>query len=248
MRQGTTKIIGVIPAHMDSQRLPGKVLCRIGDRAMLDWVYERARRSPLLTELVVATDSERILGHCARRGIPSIRTGNHACGSDRIHEVLLRTDGDIYVNIQADEPTVRAEHIECLLGPILAGKGDVTTLKTVLDDAAAQDPNCVKVVTGAGGRALYFSRLPVPYRRDGTRTCPYYKHLGLYAYRRSALERFHRLPPSPLEQAEKLEQLRLLENGIDILVQETPYDTVGVDTEEDLRRAVAFFAAETPRC
>jgi 3-deoxy-manno-octulosonate cytidylyltransferase (CMP-KDO synthetase) len=242
--QNHFKILGVIPARYDSERLPGKVLREIGNKAMLHWVYERARRSSLIEEVLVATDSEEVLEYCAKWDIPSIRTGRHASGSDRIHEVLERTDGDIYVNIQGDEPTLRTDHIDRLLRPILDRRGKIATLKVAIDPATAQDPNCVKVVTDTRGHALYFSRLPVPCNRDNRENIRYYKHIGLYAYTRSALALFHSLPPSQLEQTEKLEQLRLLENGIDILVEETPYDTVGVDTEADLEKAAAFLAAE----
>jgi 3-deoxy-manno-octulosonate cytidylyltransferase (CMP-KDO synthetase) len=242
--QQRPKIIGVIPARLDSQRLPRKVLRDIEGRAMVLHVYERARRSPLLAILYVATDSEEVLECCRAHGIPSIHTGRHASGSDRLHEVMQRTDGDIYVNIQGDEPTVRADHVERLLHPILQGRGDVATLKTAIDGETARDPNCVKVVADARGRALYFSRLPIPCNRDDREAVRYYKHIGIYGYTRKALEQFHGLPPSPLEKAEKLEQLRLLENGIGILVEETPFDTVGVDTEADLEKAAAFLAAE----
>jgi 3-deoxy-manno-octulosonate cytidylyltransferase (CMP-KDO synthetase) len=239
------KIIGVIPARLDSSRLPGKVLRKIGDRAMLQRVYERAGSSPLLTELLVASESKEVLQFCADRKIPSMRTRRHKSGSDRLHEVMQRTDGDIYVNIQGDEPTLRKDHIESLLRSLLDGRGEIATLKVAIDSATARDPNCVKVVTDKQGRALYFSRLPIPCNRDDREDIRYYKHIGLYGYTRSALELFHGLGPSELEKTEKLEQLRLLENGIDILVEETPYDTIGVDTEEDLEKAAAFLAAET---
>ncbi|MBN2242713.1 MAG: 3-deoxy-manno-octulosonate cytidylyltransferase, partial [Acidobacteria bacterium] len=228
--QSRSKIIGVIPARLDSSRLPGKVLRKIGDKAMLERVYDRARSSPLLSELVVASDSEEILQFCAHRKIPSVETRPHKSGSDRLYEVLQRTDGKFYLNIQGDEPTLRKDHIDRLLRPLLAGRSSIVTLKAGIDPAAARDPNCVKVVTDKKGRALYFSRLPIPYNRDGREDIRYYKHIGLYGYTRSALELFHKLPPSKLEQAEKLEQLRLLENGAEILVEETPYDTIGVDT------------------
>ena len=127
---------------------------------------------------------------------------------------------------------------------MIEGDADITTLKVAIDAETARDPNCVKVVTDARGYALYFSRLPIPCNRDTDADGRYFKHIGLYAYTRSALDRFHSLPPSILERTEKLEQLRLLENGISILVSETPYDTIGVDTEEDLNKAAAFFAAE----
>ena len=242
--QNRFKIIGVIPARLDSTRLPGKVLRKIGDRAMLHQVYDRARSSLLLTELLVASDSEEVLRYCADREIPSMCTRQHGSGSDRLHEVMQRTDGDIYVNIQGDEPTLRKDHIDRLLRPLISEKSKISTLKVAIDPATAQDPNCVKVVTDKKGRALYFSRLPIPCNRDNREDVRYYKHIGLYGYTRSALELFHSLPPSGFEKTEKLEQLRLLEHGIEILVEETPFDTIGVDTEGDLIKAAAFLAAE----
>ncbi len=235
-----SKIIGVIPARYDSERLPGKVLREIGGKAMVHWVYERARESVLLNELLVATDSEEVCRYCADHGVPTIMTARHSSGSDRLFEVMERTDGAIYVNLQGDEPTLRPDHIERLLRPILAGEEEVTTLKVSIDCAAAQDPNCVKVVTDSRNRALYFSRFPIPFNRGALSGIKCYKHIGLYGYTRKALRLFHALPQSALELSERLEQLRLLENGIAVMVLETPYDTVGVDTEADLKRAAEF--------
>jgi 3-deoxy-manno-octulosonate cytidylyltransferase (CMP-KDO synthetase) len=240
------KIVGVIPARFNSQRLPGKVLLQIGDKPMVHWVYDRARLSSLLSELLVATDSRTVQQYCLSYKIPVMLTREHPSGSDRLHEVMERTDGDIYVNIQGDEPTIRADHIELLLRPILNREAEITTLKTAIDEAAAQNANCVKVVTDNRGRALYFSRFPIPFDRDAAGAVRFYKHIGLYAYTRAALDRFHRMPQSTLELAEKLEQLRYLENGIAILVAETPHDTIGVDTEADLERAREFLASESP--
>ena len=237
------KVLGVIPARLDSKRLPGKILRDIAGKAMVHWVYERARQSPLLGGLIVATDSDQVQQYCLDHGIPVTRTGRHPSGSDRLHEVMERTDGDIYVNIQGDEPTLRPDHLELLLRPILAGEAEVTTLKVAVGDAAARDPNNVKVVTDDRGRALYFSRFPIPFDRDGSGKIQYYKHIGLYAYTRASLALFHRLPQSSLELAERLEQLRFLQQGIPILVSETPDDTVGVDTEADLERVIALFKA-----
>ncbi len=239
------KVIGVIPARLDSKRLPGKVLRDIAGKAMVHRVYEAARRSPLLTDLIVATDSEEVYRYCSSHGVHVTMTGHHPSGSDRLHEVMERTDGDIYVNIQGDEPTLRSDHLELLLQPVLAGEAEVTTLKVEVDVNAAHDPNNVKVVTDRSGRALYFSRYPLPFDRDGKGGIHYFKHIGLYAYTRAALTRFHQLPQSSLEVAEKLEQLRLLENGVPILVRETDHDTVGVDTEADLQRVIALFAGDT---
>jgi 3-deoxy-manno-octulosonate cytidylyltransferase (CMP-KDO synthetase) len=234
------KIVGVIPAHMNSKRLPGKVLLRIGDKPMIHWVYERTRQSSLLNELQVATDSEAVQQYCFSNDIPVIMTGEHPSGSDRLYEVMERTDGDIYVNIQGDEPTVRADHVDLLLRPILNGEAEVSTLRTPIDPVSAQNPNCVKVVTDHRGRALYFSRFSIPFDRDAEGKIRFYKHIGLYGYTRNVLALFHSLPQSSLESAEKLEQLRFLENGIAIMVAETPHDTIGVDAKDDLTKAAAF--------
>lgn len=237
------KIMGVIPARLNSSRLPGKALREIAGRPMIHWVYENAKRSPLLTDLIVATDSPEIQRSCEAASIPVTMTGEHPSGSDRLHEVMGRTDGDIYVNIQGDEPTLRPDHLELLLAPFLNGSGaQVTTLKVAIDVTSALDPNNVKVVTADDGRALYFSRCPIPFDRDGTGSVQHYKHIGLYAYTREALGLFHRLPQSSLELAERLEQLRYLQNGVPLFVAETPHDTVGVDTEADLQRVIALFS------
>ncbi len=234
--------MGVIPARLDSTRLPGKALRLIAGKPMLHWVYQNARQSPLLTELVVATDSEEIYNSCARASIPVTMTGKHPSGGDRLHEVMGRTDADIYVNVQGDEPTLRADHLELLLEPFGGStNAQVTTLKVAISDEAARDPNNVKVVTDHAGRALYFSRHAIPFDRDGTGDVQHFKHIGLYAYTRDALALFHRLPQSTLEMTERLEQLRLLENGVPIHVAETLHDTVGVDTEADLQRVIALF-------
>jgi 3-deoxy-manno-octulosonate cytidylyltransferase (CMP-KDO synthetase) len=238
------KVIGVIPAHLASTRLPGKVLIQIAGKAIVHWVYEAARQSPLLNELLVATDSPEVQQYCSAHDIPAIATREHPSGSDRLHEVMVRTDGDIYINVQGDEPTIRAEHIALLIGPLLKGAYEVTTLKVAIDEAAAQDPSCVKVVTDARGRALYFSREPIPFFGDSNEKRVFYKHIGLYGYTRAALSLFHRLPQGRLELTEKLEQLRFLENGIAIAVLETAHNTIGVDTEADLKQAAAFLTAK----
>ena len=240
--QSELKIMGVIPARFDSTRLPGKVLRTIAGRPMLYWVYQNASRSPFLTDLIVATDSDKVERFCQQQAIPVMMTGRHPSGTDRLHEVMERTDADIYVNIQGDEPLLRSEHLEALLAPFVSGTAQVTTLKVAIDDAAAQNPNHVKVVCDNAGQALYFSRYPIPFDRDGRGDVQRHKHIGLYAYTRQALAAFHALPEAPLERAEKLEQLRLLQNGISILVVETPYDTVGVDTESDLQKAALLLS------
>ncbi len=241
-------IIGIIPARLNSTRLPGKVLRPICGRPMLHHVFARASRCELLGDLVVATDSKEVHDSCSQNQIKvRMTSSHHASGTDRIHEVMQTLPADIYVNIQGDEPMIRPDHLQALLDLFLKDPStQVTTLKTPIGSVEAQNPNCVKVVTDKDGKALYFSRSPIPYHRDQTQSATYFKHLGVYAYTRSALDRFHRLPPSRLEQAEKLEQLRFLEQGIPIRVAETAYDTIGVDTEDDLRRVERFFQGIDP--
>ncbi len=236
-------ILGVIPARLNSTRLPGKVLRPICGRPMLHHVFARAGRSELLGDLLVATDSKEVYDYCARNQIKVHMTSSqHTSGTDRVHEIMQSLPADIYVNIQGDEPMIRREHLQALLEPFLkTAPVQVTTLKTPISAEEAHNPHCVKVVTDQPGKALYFSRSTIPFNRDLATEPSYFKHLGIYAYTRSALDRFHGLPPSPLEQAEKLEQLRFLEHGIPIHVAETPYDTIGVDTEDDLRRVEQYF-------
>lgn len=231
------RVLGVIPARLASTRLPGKVLREIAGEPMLAWVYRAARACPLLDEVLIATDSEEVMEFAHRRGLPAVFTpADCASGTDRVHAVAQSIPADIYVNIQGDEPMLRPEHITALLEPLVRADVEVATLATPCADDQIANPNAVKVVTAANGRALYFSRATIPYDRDGRGGVRVQKHMGFYAYRRAALQHFPRLAASALEAAEKLEQLRFLENGIDIYVTETPFDTIGVDTEEDLRR------------
>lgn len=210
---------------------------------MIEWVYHRARQARSLDKLLVATDSEEIVAYCNRAKIPvALTSAAHRSGTDRLVEVMRREPADIYVNIQGDEPMVTGEHLELLLGPYRESPAtQVSTLKVAISAQDARDPNNVKVVTDARGQALYFSRSQIPHDRDATGKAQYYKHLGLYAYTAAALERFHSLPPSPLELLEKLEQLRFLENGVPIAVVETSEDTIGVDTEENARMVEEYF-------
>lgn len=229
--------IAIIPARLGSTRLPGKILREIAGRPMLAWVYEGVRSSPLVEEVIVATESAVIANICREHGWAALMTSPQArSGTDRVYEVACAVPADVYINVQGDEPMARAEHIAALLEPMRQAGVLVSTLKT---PAAAEDfanPNAVKVVTDLAGRALYFSRAPIPHDRDGSGVARHFKHLGFYAYRKAALDRFCALPESTLERTERLEQLRFLENGIPIHVAETPYDTVGVDTEDDLKR------------
>lgn len=238
-------ILGVIPARLASSRLPGKVLRRIAGAPMLAHVFNRARRSPHLSALLVATDAEEVLEACRALGIPALLTSpEHPSGTDRLWEVSRARPADLYVNIQADEPLVTPGHIRALVEPFTGrAEARVVTLRIRATPEEASSPHVTKVVTDRWGRALYFSRAPVPFDRDRTGAVVYWKHVGLYAYRRESLDAFHRLPPSPLEAAERLEQLRFLENGIPVHVAETSEPTIGVDTEADLAAVEAHFRA-----
>lgn len=251
------RVVGVIPARLASTRMQRKVLREVAGRPLLAWVLDAARACPLLNEVVVAADSEEVAALCRAMVTPVVMTSPALpSGTDRMHAVSQMPEWggfDVYVNVQGDEPFLRPEHIEALLRPFARPEAEVTTLKVPCSAENIANPNAVKVVTAADGRALYFSRATIPYdrdaaigvsRRDGTGPL-YWKHIGLYAYRRAALERFPALPPSRLEQAERLEQLRLLENGMDLYVEPTEYDTVGVDTEADLVRAEEILRART---
>jgi len=234
------RVAGVIPARLGSTRLTRKVLRPIAGRPMVEWVWRAAHGSGLMDPVVVATDSEEVAAACRERGIPFAMTSpDCASGSDRVREVAGRVEADIYVNIQGDEPTLTADFFRPLLALFERPEVQVGTLAVDCPPNEIANPNAVKVVTARDGRALYFSRSTIPFDRDGVGFGGYRKHLGIYAYRKTVLERFAMLPPGTLEVAERLEQLRLLENGVDIYVASAPADTIGVDTEEDLARAEA---------
>jgi 3-deoxy-manno-octulosonate cytidylyltransferase (CMP-KDO synthetase) len=207
---------------------------------MLAWVYEAARACPQLDELLIATDSHEVAELCAQHSWPCQMTSPElASGTDRLHAVAELRHADIYVNIQGDEPLLKPEHLTALLAPFTHAAVDVSTLKVLCTPENIANPNAVKVVTAADGRALYFSRATIPYDRDGINP-PYWKHIGLYAYRKAALHQFPTLPHRTLEYTERLEQLRFLENGFNIYVAPTEFDTIGVDTEADLQRVEAL--------
>jgi 3-deoxy-manno-octulosonate cytidylyltransferase (CMP-KDO synthetase) len=242
----TERVLAVIPARLASTRLPRKVLRSIAGEPLLAWVYAAALRCDGLSGVVVAADSAEVMDFCRDRGIAAIETSPALpSGTDRLFAVSQQMVADIYINIQGDEPLLEHAHIADLLAPFARPKVEVTTLKVRCAPADAANPNAVKVVTAADGRALYFSRATIPFDRDHAGTVPLFKHLGLYAYRAAALARFAKLPPSPLEISERLEQLRMLENGIDIYVTETAHDTIGVDTEEDLQRVERILLARS---
>jgi 3-deoxy-manno-octulosonate cytidylyltransferase (CMP-KDO synthetase) len=234
-------IVAIIPARLGSTRLPRKILRDIAGRPMLAWVYEAARASKLLNEVIVATDSDEILEVCKKSGY-NVRMTSPGCksGTERVVEISRAVNADVYVNVQGDEPLTRPEHLDVLVELMQNPEVQVGTIKTPCSAVDINNPNAVKVVTDLSGKALYFSRATIPFDRDNAGTVDYFKHLGFYGYQKPALESFMLWPESQLERSERLEQLRFLDNGIPIHVTETPFDTVGVDTEEDLLRVQAI--------
>jgi len=223
---------GIIPARYASSRFPGKPLATILGKQMISIVYERARRSRLLSEVLVATDDERILKACADLGIPARMTSAaHGSGTDRAAEVARELDAGLIVNIQGDEPVLDPGAIDALVEALQDPSVVMASLMTRVKDAAAfEDLNRVKVVVDKDRNALYFSRTPIPCRApDG-----FFQHIGIYGYRKEFLFRFCALPPSELEKAERLEQLRALENGYRIRMVETAHSTLSVDTPRDI--------------
>ena len=237
------KIIGVIPARYGSSRFPGKPLFMMAGKPLIQHVIERCKGAKSLSEVIVATDDARI--QKAVRGFCKVEmtSGDHPSGTDRIAEVVARSSCDAAVNIQGDEPLIDPAVID-LVAKRLGDSPMSTAAARIRDAAEYENPNVVKVVVNSAGRALYFSRRTIPFVRDAANTSvseqlaafPFLKHLGIYGYRRETLLRLVKFPVSPLEQAERLEQLRALENGIEIAVSIVGYDGIGVDTPADAAR------------
>jgi len=234
-------VIGVIPARYGSTRFEGKVLADILGKPMLQYVWESAKQARILDDLIIACDDQRIYDAAVSFGAKVVFTSKgHVCGTDRIAEVINPLDVKVIVNIQADEPLLEPIMIDKLARNILENDFiPMATLAKRIDNIEEyNDPNVVKVVADKNGFALYFSRSPIPYLRGDFKNPPVlYKHLGIYAYTKDFLFTFKNMPVSSLEEAEKLEQLRVLENGYKIKVVETVCETVGVDTPEDLEKA-----------
>lgn len=213
------------------------MLREINGLPMLSHVHAAARACPALHDVIVATDSTEVAELCRHHGWNvQITSPSHRSGTERVHEVSETIPADVYVNVQGDEPLARHEQIDNLLQLMENVDVQVGTLKTPCSPADRDNPNAVKVVTDLEGRAMYFSRAAIPFDRDAVGDVRYYKHLGFYAYRKPALDAFVKWPESALERSERLEQLRFLDHGVNIYVTETPHDTVGVDTEDDLLR------------
>jgi 3-deoxy-manno-octulosonate cytidylyltransferase (CMP-KDO synthetase) len=238
------RILGVIPARFASSRFPGKSLAAIAGKPMLQHVYERASQARYLTKVVIATDDAQIYDAARSFGaLVQMTRADHLSGTDRVAEVASADPADVVVNIQGDEPLIDPEAIDAATLAFLDDDDlPMGTLKKRIEDPdEISNPNVVKVVTDAGGDAIYFSRCAIPYVRDGS--INHYKHIGLYVYRRDFLLGYSDLPVGPLEQVERLEQLRAIENGYRIRVVETEYDSLGVDTPEDLERVSKLFEA-----
>lgn len=238
------KSVIVIPARYSSQRFPGKVLALLRGKPIVQWVWECAVKSK--ADLVlVATDDQRIMDVVTSFGGTAVMTSpNHPSGSDRIMEAVQNINADVIINVQGDEPSMPPRLIDDLID-MMSG-ADAPDMGTVVvpckREDVANNPNKPKVVVSADGYALYFSRSMIPFLREGGTEMKVLRHWGIYAYRRSALEKFVSLPESPLEKCEKLEQLRALENGIRIKTIETVYDGIDVNTPEDLEEAEKLFA------
>lgn len=244
------KIIAIIPARYASTRFPGKPLASINGKPLIQHVWERVSKSKSLKRIIVATDDERIFKKVKEFGGEGWMTlSNHATGTDRISEVAKNIDADIIVNVQGDEPLIEPDVIDEAVKPFINNPEILmATLKTrITNNEELKDPNVVKVVTDINGFALYFSRFPIPYVRDTvSQPSPaHYKHIGIYVYKKDFLLKFAQMKPTLLEEAEKLEQLRALENGYKIKVVETEYNSIGVDTEEDLERVKEILRKKT---
>ncbi|MYL20125.1 3-deoxy-manno-octulosonate cytidylyltransferase [Halobacillus litoralis] len=231
------KVVGIIPARYNSSRFPGKPLADILGKPMVQHVFERVRASQVIDDVVVATDHEDIKQAVLDFGGRVVMTSeDHETGSDRIAEVVSKIEGDIFVNIQGDEPLIHTGTIDKIVETALENPESVVTAKTKLENMEdVQDPNIVKVIADRKDSAIYFSRSQIPYNRS-KEAINYYKHLGIYSYPREVITQFVDLPQSPLERVEVLEQLRLLENGYSIKVIETSYDAVGVDVPGDIQK------------
>jgi 3-deoxy-manno-octulosonate cytidylyltransferase (CMP-KDO synthetase) len=242
------QVVAIIPARYASSRFPGKPLADIDGHPMIEHVYRRASASPVVSKVIVATDDLRVATIVTGfGGNVRLTRADHYSATDRLAEVAGTLDCDIIVNLQGDEPLLDSRAIAQAVEPFADPAISMTTLYHRLDNPAdLTNPNVVKVVVDRGGFALYFSRAPIPYARDPRGGWPpLYRHIGLYAYRRSALLVLASLDPTPLERAEALEQLRALEHGIRIKAVETTYDSIGVDTPEDLEQVRRLLAAPT---
>ncbi|MFC1576506.1 3-deoxy-manno-octulosonate cytidylyltransferase [Candidatus Omnitrophota bacterium] len=234
------KAIGIIPARWKSTRFEGKVLAKISGKPMIQHVWERAKEAKTLDDIIIAADNDEVIKVAKTFGAKAIYTSkDQPSGTDRLAEVVNPLDVRVIVNIQGDEPLVHSSMIDGLANALLEDETIpmATIVKKITNRSQIDNPNVVKAVLDKDGFALYFSRCPIPYLRDESGSAVYYKHIGLYAYTKDCIFNYTNLPISMLEDTEKLEQLRALENGYRIKTIETELDTIGVDTPEDLQKA-----------
>ena len=235
------KVIAVIPARYNSTRFPGKMMEILGNRTIITTTYQNVLETGLFDEVFVATDSELIFDEISKNGGKAVMTGEHETGSDRIAEAVRNIDCDIVINVQGDEPFLKKEPLKQLIDVFAKDEKkeiSLASLKIQLKESEEiQNPNNVKVITDNNGFALYFSRSVIPFHRELAYNVKYYKHIGVYAFRKEALIKFSSLEMTPLEISEKLEQLRYLENGMKIRLVETDFVGIGIDTPEDLEKA-----------
>lgn len=237
-------IIGIIPARYNSSRFPGKPLVDIAGKSMIETVYNAVKSCKLINKVVIATDDQRIFDAAEAFGAEVMMTSvNHKSGTDRCAEVINKLVEkkevfDIAINIQGDEPFIKVDQINCLIEGITKNDVQICTLaKKIEKTDQINDSNVVKVVKSNTGKALYFSRYPIPFVRDNTNNFPeYFKHIGIYAFKAAVLQEVSLLKQSPLEISESLEQLRWLENDYSIQIQETQFENQGIDTPEDLKK------------
>lgn len=239
--------IAVIPARYNASRFPGKLLQCIDKKTVIESTYTNVKKANLFDEVIVATDDKKIYNTMKKIGarVEMTRT-DHNSGSDRIAEVVQNIETDIVVNVQGDEPFLNHESLRTLLRIVEDDKlkevAVASLMEKITEEKEINDPNNVKVVVDNKGNALYFSRAAIPYSRDSEAEVSYYKHIGIYAFRKEALLQFTKLPQGQLEQIEKLEQLRYLENNFKIRLAVTPHATIGIDTREDLEKARRYIA------
>ena len=235
------KTIAVIPARYNSTRFPGKMMEILGNRTIITTTYQNVVETGLFDEVFVATDSEIIFDEISKNGGKAVMTGEHETGSDRIAEAVRNIDCDIVINVQGDEPFLKKEPLKQLIDVFAKDEKkeiSLASLKIQLKESEEiQNPNNVKVITDNNGFALYFSRSVIPFHRELSYYVKYYKHIGVYAFRKEALLKFSSLEMTPMEISEKLEQLRYLENGMKIRMIETDFVGIGIDTPEDLEKA-----------
>lgn len=239
------KAIALIPARLGATRFPEKMLAEIKGKTVIRRTYESAKNTGLFDEVIVVTDSDKIQEEIEKHGGKALRSkGEYESGTDRIAEIAADLDADVFLNVQGDEPFVQKEPLEQVLNVFRGAEGNAVNVASIVqvlhDEQSVSDPNFVKVALDLNNNALFFSRSPIPYKRDKNATVPYYEHIGVYAFRKEALMKFTQLPLSPLEKAEKIECLRFLENGIPMKMVITEYMGIEIDMPGDIAKAEVF--------